>query len=79
MMAHNLTRQDVADTIVEWIDAGGRVKPTVLHSFRDRQGETAYEMKPKIGGTTWYIKVCIEDRDGPDEGLALLSTHPDHG
>jgi hypothetical protein len=78
LMARNLRQGDVADAIVDWIDAGERVKPTVLHSFPGRQGDPAYEMKPKIDGVIWYLKVAIDDRGGPDEGLALLSAHPDH-
>lgn len=78
LMAHNLKQGDVADAIVGWIDAGERIKPTVLHSFSGRQGEPAFEMKPKLNGTTWYIKVCIDDRGGSDEGLVLLSAHPEH-
>jgi hypothetical protein len=78
LMAHNLKQGDVADAIVDWIDAGERVKETVLHSFSGRQGDPAYEMKPKINGVIWYLKVAIDDRGGRNQGLALLSTHPDH-
>lgn len=78
LMAHKLRQGDVADPIVDWIDAGERVKPTVLHSFAGRQGDPAYEMKPKINGVVWYLKVAIDDRGGPTQGLALLSAHPDH-
>jgi hypothetical protein len=78
MMAHNLKQGDVADVIVDCIDAGERVKPTTIHSFPGRQGDSAFEMKPQLSGARWYIKVSIDDRDGPNEGLALLSAHPDH-
>lgn len=78
LMARNLTRADVADAIVEWIDAGERVKPVVLHSFGGRVGQEAYEMKPRIGQSKFYVKVSIDDRDGANEGLALLSVHMDH-
>jgi hypothetical protein len=78
LMAHNLRQGDVADAIVDWIDAGERVKETVIHSFSGRQGDPAYEMKPRIDGAIWYVKVAIDDRGGPDQGLALLSAHPDH-
>lgn len=78
LMAHGLKRGDVADAIVAWIDAGERVKPTVIHSIPGREGDPAYEMKPKLNGARWYIKVSIDNRGEPDEGLALLSAHPDH-
>ena len=78
MMAHKLKLEDVADAIVEWIDIPGRVKPTTIHSIPGRKGDPAYELKPSVNGTTWYIKVCIDDRNGPEEGLALLSAHSDH-
>lgn len=78
LMAHKLRQGDVADAIVDWIDAGERVKETVLHSFSGRQGDPGYEMKPKINGVVWYLKVAIDDRGGRNQGLALLSAHPDH-
>lgn len=78
MIAHGVKRADIADAMVDWIDAGERVKPIVVHSFPGRQGDPGYEMKPRFNGAIWYIKVSIDDRGGPDEGLALLSAHPDH-
>ena len=78
MMAHNVKLTDVADAIVDWIDAGERVKETVIHTIPGRTGDPAYEMKPRINGVIWYLKVAIDDRGGSDEGLALLSSHPDH-
>ncbi len=77
-MARNLTTADVGDAMVEWIDAGERVKPVTLHSFAGRVGDEAYELKPKIGGTKFYVKVLVDDRGGADEGLGLLSVHTDH-
>src|SRR5688500_7233259 len=78
LMARNLTTADVGDAIVEWIDANERVKPVTLHSFAGRVGDEAYEMKPRIGGTKFYVKVLIDDRGGADECLGLLSVHMDH-
>ena len=78
LMAHKLKTGDVADAMVNWIDAGERVKPTVIHSFPGRQGDPAYEMKPKIDGVIWYVKVSIDNRGESDQGLALFSAHPDH-
>lgn len=78
LMAHGLKVQDVCQAIADWIDAGERVKPTKLHSFAGRVGQLAYEMKPRLGGVLYYIKVVIDDRGGSAECLVLLSAHPDH-
>ena len=78
LLAHGLQVPDICQAIADWIDAGERVKPTILHSFAGRVGQAAYEMKPRINGVLFYIKVTIDDRGGPEECLALLSAHPDH-
>lgn len=78
MRAHNLRLDGVCELIVEWIDAGERVKPTTLHSFSNRAGQDAWEMKPRIEGVLYYVKVTVDDRGGPGESLGILSCHPDH-
>lgn len=78
MQAHNLRPADVCDAVVEWIDAGERVKPTVLHSCKDRTCQEAWEMKPRLNRVLFYLKVTMDDRDGPGESLGILSCHPDH-
>ncbi len=78
MRAHNLRLDGVCEVIVEWIDAGERVKPTVLHSFAGRAGQPAWEMKPRINDDLFYVKVTVDDRGGPSESLGILSCHPDH-
>ena len=78
MMAHNLKQGDVADAIIELIDAGDRGKPTVIHSIPDRIGDPAYEMKAMLNDVMWYFKVAIDNRGRSNESLALLSAHPDH-
>ncbi|OQZ05737.1 MAG: hypothetical protein B6D36_08645 [Planctomycetes bacterium UTPLA1] len=78
MRAHNLRVDGVCEDIVKWIDAGERVKPTVLHAFKDRVGQAAWEMKPEINGVRFYLKVTVDDRDAPGESLGILSCHPDH-
>lgn len=78
MLAWNLTTADVCDAIVEWIDAGERVKTTTLHSLSGLQGGTAYEMKPRIIGMLFYIKVALIDLGTPGEYMLLISAHPDH-
>jgi hypothetical protein len=78
MMAHNLTTADVCDAIIDWIDAGERVKPTVLHSFAGRVGQTAYEMTPRIENKRFYIKAAIDEPDTAEERMAVLSVHMPH-
>lgn len=77
LLAYRLRGADVCDAIVNWIDAGERVKPTALHSIPGRIGQAAYEMKPRFDGRRFYIKVVIDDRGGAQECLVLLSVHPD--
>lgn len=78
MMAQGLTVDDVCDTIIEWIDAGERVKPTVLHTIPEFKGMPAYEMKPRINGILFYIKVTILETETPEERMLVISVHPDH-
>jgi hypothetical protein len=78
LLARMLTVDDICAAIVDWIDAGERVKPTVLHSFPGLQGEAAYEMKPRIDGIVFYVKVALIKLHQPGEYLLLISTHPDH-
>ncbi|RMF01043.1 MAG: hypothetical protein D6773_10590 [Alphaproteobacteria bacterium] len=77
LMAHHLTVEDICDAIGDWIDASERVKPTVIRNISARQGQPAYEMKPRINGWLYYIKVVI-DGDAGAERMTLLSAHPDH-
>jgi len=79
MLGQHLTVDDVCDTIIEWIDAGERVKPTTIHSFPGLQGQMAYEMKPRMNGVLFYIKVALVELGNSDERMLLMSVHPDHG
>lgn len=78
LLARRLTVDDICAAIVDWIDAGERVKPTKLHSFPGLQGEPAYEMKPRIDGLVFYLKVALIKLHQPGEYLLLISAHPDH-
>jgi len=78
LLANHLTKEDICDEIVAWIDAGERVKPTTLHTFPGLQGQPAFEMKPVIGGTLFYLKVTLIRLSQPDEYMLLVSAHPDH-
>jgi hypothetical protein len=77
LMALRLTKDDICTEIVSWIDGGGRVKPTTLHSFPGRVGNAAYEMKPTINGSLIYIKVTI-DKLASGEEMLIISSHRDH-
>jgi hypothetical protein len=78
MMAHNLRLDDVCEAIIESIDAKARFKAVTLHSFQDRVGQTAWEVKPRINDMLFYIKITLDDQGGPNETLVILSCHPDH-
>lgn len=78
LVARNLTVNEICEAIVDWIDAGERVKPTKLHSFPGLQGKWAYEMKPRIDGRLFYLKVTLMKRLPSEEYLLLISAHPDH-
>lgn len=78
LVAHHISKTDLCQIIVDWIDQGERVKPTILHSFPGLQGQSAYEMKPRIHGVLYYLKVALVELHQPDEYLLLISAHPDH-
>jgi hypothetical protein len=78
MMAQGLTIADVCDKIIEYIDAGERVKPTALRDIPELAGTPAYEMKPRIHDILFYIKVTLLEIGGPGERMLLISVHPDH-
>ncbi|NQT38496.1 MAG: hypothetical protein HQ581_13455 [Planctomycetes bacterium] len=80
LLAHHLTKEDVCDKIIDWIDADERVKPTTIHSdrFPSLKGQEAYEMKPRIQGTLFYIKVALVELGQPDEYMLVISAHPNH-
>ena len=78
LMAHNLTLDDICDAMIDWIDKGERVKPTVIKNIPSRIGQPAYEMKPRIAESIWYIKVVIDNPGTAEEQLCMLSAHVDH-
>ncbi len=78
LLAHNLTKSDICDEIVYWIDAGERVKATVLHTVPGLIGQRGFEMKPRIIGRLFYIKVTFQQSRENGHRLLVLSSHPDH-
>lgn len=78
LMAHRLTKADVCDEIIGWIDRGESVKEVVLHNFPNLVGQPAYELKPRMKNMLFYIKVTLVELGQPGEYMLVISTHPDH-
>lgn len=78
LMAHRLTKAEVCDEIIAWIDRGDAVKEVVLHSFSGLVGQSAYEIKPRMRNTLFYIKVTLVELGTLGEFMLVISTHPDH-
>ena len=78
LMAHRLTKADVCDEIIAWIDRNEPVKEVVLHSFPGLIGQPAYEIKPRMRNTLFYIKVTLVGLGTPGEYMLVVSAHPDH-
>ena len=76
LLGHELTTDDICQEIVAWIDGGHRVKKVVLRG--QHAGAPAFEMKPRIDGTLFYLKVALCDVESSDEYMLLISAHPDH-
>lgn len=78
LLAHRLTKADVCDEIIGWIDRGEPVKEVVLHTFPDMVGQPAYEIKPRMKNLLFYIKITLVELGQPGEYMLVISTHPDH-
>ena len=76
LMGAGLTKNDLGGEIVAWIDRGERVKKVTLKG--KHAGQTAFEMKPRINDTLFYIKVTVCELEETDESLLVVSAHPDH-
>ena len=76
LLAHHLTKKDVCDEIVAWIDSGDRVKKGTLRG--QHAGQAAFEMKPRINDTLFYLKLTLCELGQPGEYMLLVSVHPDH-
>lgn len=77
-MGRNLTKADICDEIIALIDAGERVKGTTLHSVPGMLGQRAFEMKPRINDSLYYIKVVLQIPQGSNKTMLILSAHPNH-
>jgi len=78
LMGYGLTKSDICEEIVAWIDAGESVKATTLHSFPGMLGQRAFELKPRINDRLFYIKMTFQKLQDTDQLLLILSSHPNH-
>jgi hypothetical protein len=76
LLGHDLTTEDVCRQIVNWIGDGQRVKKVTVRG--QHAGAPAFELKPRIDGTLFYLKVALCDMETADQYLLLISAHPDH-
>ena len=76
LMGAGITKEDVCEEIVAWIDGGERVKKVTLRG--QHAGQSAYEMKPRIHGSLFYLKLSLCELGEPDEYVLIISAHPDH-
>ncbi|MBE3070174.1 MAG: hypothetical protein IMZ66_08045 [Planctomycetes bacterium] len=74
MMGRGLTKDDVCNTLREWIDQGNEVRQTTM-TGKDA-GAPGYEIKPTISNVLFYIKVVLRDAGTADERLYIVSVHP---
>jgi hypothetical protein len=77
-MAHRLTKADVCDEIIDWIDNGKAVKEVTIHSIPNLVGQPAYEIKPRMKGHLFYVKVTLVELGQSGEYALVISAHPDH-
>jgi len=76
MMGLNLTKADICDTLLAWIDESKEVKQTVMRG-KDA-GRPAYEIKPTLQGALLYCKFIVRDIDDQNKRLCIISAHVDH-
>lgn len=76
LLAQRLTKKDVCDEIVAWVDADKRVKKVTLRG--QHAGQPAFEMKPRMNNRLFYLKLTLCELGRPGEYMLLISVHPDH-
>jgi hypothetical protein len=76
LMGAALTTAAICREIVRWIRNGGRVKKVSLRGTH--AGQAAFEMKPRIDKSLFYVKVTLCELGEFDEHLLIVSAHPDH-
>lgn len=76
LMAAELTKDDICEEIISWIDSKKRVKKVTLRG--KHAGQVAYEMKPRINNSLFYLKLTLCDQGERNESMLVVSSHPDH-
>lgn len=77
MVARNLTRAGVCQTICEYLDDGLPVDEAVTESAAGHIGKTVYQMYPIIDAEDLFVKVGIQQEHGMPV-LLLISVHEQH-
>ncbi len=77
MLAWGLSVEDVCDAICDWIDNGGRVKPTVVKKHPEAlAGMVAYELaRVPILSRHYYVRLAVYQRGASVHTLLLISLH----
>ncbi len=78
LMAHGLTKADVCDEIIDWIDNGKPVREVTVHSIPSLLGQPAYQIKPRMRTMLFYVKITLVELGQPGEYMLVISAHPDH-
>lgn len=76
LMGAGLTKDDLCEEIVAHIDREERVKKVTLRG--QHTGQAAYEMKPRINNSLFYLKLTLCDLGESGENMLVVSAHPDH-
>ena len=76
LLGHHVSKEEICAAIIEWIDDEYGIKKVVLRGAH--AGAPAFEMKPRINGVLFYLKVALCDLEEPEEFMLLISAHPDH-
>lgn len=74
-MGVGFTKEDLCEAICEWVDDGREVRETTIKNIRALKGQPAYELKPRLAGRVYYVKLSLEKRG--DDWLLILSAHLD--
>jgi hypothetical protein len=76
LLGYHLTKFDICDTIVAWIDAEERVKLVILDTIPDMIGQRSFVLNPRIDDRLFYIKVTFQKSQKTGQLLLVLSSHP---
>ena len=77
LLGRGLKKAEICNEIIAWIERGEPVKKVVLK--QEDVGHPAFELKPRINNSRFYIKVKLCELGEAGEFLLLISAHLDHG